>query len=55
MVSLYTTSQVAIILNMKPTTVRKYISEKQLKASFVGRSYLVSEETLKEFIDKNKH
>lgn len=49
----YSTQEVAKILKVKPFTVRQYILNRELEASVIGRGYVVTEESLQEFI-KNK-
>lgn len=50
----YTTKEISCILGLSIKTIQKLIREKQLQAYRVGGSYLVSEETLKEYINNRK-
>ena len=47
----YYTFQIAEILNLKVTTIRKYIRQGKLKGYIVGREYVVKESELNRFID----
>lgn len=49
----YNTAEVANILKVKPLTVRQYILDKRLRASQIGRSYIITEESLEEFLNNN--
>ena len=42
------------LLKMNIQTLRIYIKEGKLKASKVGRKYIVTEENLKEFLEANQ-
>lgn len=53
MQKVYNTKEVATILKVQPLTVRQYILAKQLKASYIGRQYLVCEQDLQEFINRS--
>jgi len=48
----YYTFQIAEILNLKVTTIRKYIREGKIKAYTIGKEYVVKESELNSFIDK---
>lgn len=50
----YTTKEISCILGLSIKTIQKLIREKQLQAYRVGGRYLVSEETLKEYIKNRK-
>lgn len=50
MFKIYNTREVANMLNVKPLTIRQYILEKKLKAQPFGRTYLITEEDLKNFL-----
>lgn len=50
----YTTKEISCILGLSIKTIQKLIREKQLQAYRVGGRYLVSEETLKEYINNRK-
>lgn len=49
----YTVPEVAQLLKLKGSTVRKYIYDKELPAFKVGREYRILESDLKKFI-KNR-
>ncbi len=46
----YTPEEVAEILKLKVTTIRKYLGQGDLKGSKIGRVWRITEEDLKEFI-----
>ncbi|MBN2219129.1 MAG: helix-turn-helix domain-containing protein [Kosmotogaceae bacterium] len=49
----YETKEVAEIFNCTPWTVRKWISEGTLKATRIGKRYLVDEWTIQKKLDWN--
>ena len=49
----YTVSEVQDILKVSVRTIRAYISTGKLKASKVGRSYVIKREDLEQFIKDN--
>lgn len=51
---LYTTKEISCILGLSIKTVQKLVRERQLPAFRVGGRYLVSEDTLKEYINVRK-
>lgn len=51
MIKVYTTKEVADILDVKPLTIRQYINNKQLRAKTFGRTYVITEEDLQSFIN----
>jgi excisionase family DNA binding protein len=55
-VKFYKTKEVAEKLSIRSQTVRHYIRNGKIKAQRVGKSFLISEHTLKEFlkIDQEK-
>ena len=48
----YTTHEVATTLGVKEATVRSYIRDGFLSAAKVGRSYMVSEINLREYVTR---
>jgi len=48
---LYTTEQVAKLLQIHPLTVLKYINSGKLRAVKLGRIYRVTETSLQKFLD----
>ena len=50
---IYSTTQVAKILNVKPTTVTKRIREGKLVATKKGKSYIITEDNLTTYINDN--
>jgi len=50
----YTTKEVAEIVHYKPKTITMFIRQGRLKAYKIGKSYQISEEQLKEFIESGK-
>ena len=53
-VKYYTTDEVAQITRVKKETVREWIRTDKIVAVWAGRSYLISEESLKTFLGE-KH
>lgn len=51
----YTVDDVAQSLDMHITTVREYIKRGELKASKVGRKYIITLDNYKDFINANEH
>lgn len=47
-----TPEQVGKILQIHPLTVLKYIKNKQIKASKLGRVYRIKETAIEDFLDK---
>ena len=47
----YTVLEVAKELNITPLTVRTYIRQGRLKGQKIGRPYLISENSLQEFLN----
>lgn len=50
----YTTDEVAVVCRVQKETVREWIKDGKIKAIKRGRSYLIAEEDLKEYL-KEKH
>lgn len=50
----YTSEEVAELLQLKQTTIRKYIRENKLIAAKFGKEYRIDEEDLKSFIESRK-
>ena len=48
---LYTVQDLSKILDVTPVTLRKYIRTGRIKAQKVGRRYMVTQESLKEFLN----
>lgn len=51
-INFYTVDEVAKELNITPLTVRTYIRQNKIKAQRIGRPYLISEGSLREFLTK---
>lgn len=49
----YDLNEVCELLKMNKQTIRKYIREGKLKASKVGTHYMVTEESIKAFLEAN--
>lgn len=49
---IYTPEQVGKILQIHPFTVLRYIKEKKIKASKLGRIYRIKEKDLENFLEK---
>ena len=54
-IKLYTLQEVADILKVSRQTIYNYVTAKKLKATKYGKEYRVTEENLKEFIEKGKN
>lgn len=50
----YTLKQIAEMWGMNLQTIRIYVKNGELKASKVGKQYIVSKEHLKEFVESKK-
>jgi len=50
----YTVDEVAKQLKLNPETIRVYIRGGDLQASYIGKSYRITEEDLVEFIEAHK-
>lgn len=51
---LYTTEQVAKLLQIHPLTVLKYIKAKKLRAIKLGRVYRITETALQNFLEEEE-
>ncbi len=51
---IYDLNEVCEILNMNIQTIRIYIKEGKLKASKVGRKYVITEEDFKAFLESQR-
>lgn len=51
---LHTTDEAAEILRVKPSTIRKWINEKKLRAKKFGHSWIISETEIKRFWEAQK-
>lgn len=54
-IKLYTLQEVADILKVSRQTIYNYVTAKKLKATKYGKEYRVTEENLKEFIEKGRN
>ena len=52
--TLYTLKDLAALLEVSVITLRSYIEQGRLQATKIGRSYRVTEEALKAFLDKRQ-
>ena len=52
--TLYTVLELSKLLDVTEVTLRRYINEDKLKAKKIGGAYHVSEEALREYIDKGE-
>ena len=48
---LYTTDEIAEILRCHPQTIRRKIRQGKIQAIFGGKSFLISESSLREYMD----
>lgn len=51
--NVYTTEQIATMLQIHPLTVLKYIKEGKLKSMKLGRVYRIRESALQEFMNQS--
>jgi len=54
-IKLYTLQEVANILKVSRQTIYNYVTIKKLKATKYGKEYRVTEENLREFIEKGRN
>lgn len=54
-IKLYTLQEVADILKVSRQTIYNYVTIKKLKATKYGKEYRVTEENLREFIEKGRN
>jgi predicted transcriptional regulator len=52
MEKIYTVNEISLLLNKSCKTIRKYITQKYLKASIIGNSYIITQKSLDDFIQK---
>jgi excisionase family DNA binding protein len=52
--TLYTVLELSKLLDVTEVTLRRYINEGKLKAKKIGGAYHISEEALKEFVEKGE-
>lgn len=53
-IKFYTVQEIASILQVTPQTVRAYIKQAKIRAQRIGRPLLITEGSLKEFLEGNK-
>jgi excisionase family DNA binding protein len=53
-IKFYTVQEIASILQVTPQTVRAYIKQAKIRAQRIGRPLLITESSLKEFLEGNK-
>lgn len=51
----YTVEEIAEILKLDAETIRRYLVKGNLKGSKIGRSWRITEEDLKEFIESRSN
>lgn len=51
----YTVEEIAEILQLDIVTVRRYLSQGDMKGAKIGKSWRVTEEDLKEFIKERRN
>ena len=54
MITTYTVEELVPILKRKEKTIRGYINNRELKASWLGNGYVIAEEDVKEFLVDNQ-
>ncbi|QXU78859.1 helix-turn-helix domain-containing protein [Staphylococcus epidermidis] len=50
----YTVNEVAQLLDMNIRTVRKYIKIGEIKASKIGRKYIITSDNVKKFLENKE-
>lgn len=55
MMKFYTVEEIAEILQLDIVTVRRYLSQGDMKGAKIGKSWRVTEEDLKEFIKERRN
>lgn len=50
----YTVNEVAHLLDMNIRTVRKYIKIGEIKASKIGRKYIITSDNVKKFLENKE-
>lgn len=53
-IKFYTVQEIASILQVTPQTVRAYIKQDKIRAQRIGRPLLITESSLREFLEGNK-
>lgn len=54
MIKTYTVEELVPILKRKEKTIRGYINNRELKASLLGNGFVVTEESVREFLEDNQ-
>lgn len=54
MLKFYELQEVADILKINIRVLRQYVREGKIKASKIGRKYLITEEEIKDFVKRNE-
>lgn len=54
MLQTYTVEELVPILKRKEKTIRGYINNQELKASWIGNGYVILEEDVKEYLKDNQ-
>lgn len=52
MIQTYTVQELVPILKKKEKTIRNYINNQKLKASWLGNSFVVKEDDVKKFLEE---
>lgn len=52
-IKFYTVQEIASILQVTPQTIRTYIKQDKIRAQRIGRPLLITESSLKEFLNNN--
>lgn len=52
-IKFYTVQEIASILQVTPQTVRTYIKQDKIRAQRIGRPLLITESSLKDFLNNN--
>lgn len=54
MLKTYTVEELVPILKKKEKTIRNYINNQELKASWIGNGFVITEEDVIEFLNNNR-
>jgi len=52
---MFTVEQVATQLNLSVNTIRRYVKSGKIRGSKLGKSWRISAEQIKDFIEKNSN
>lgn len=53
-ITLYTVQEIAQAMRVTPQTIRAWIKSGKLKAELVGKTYMISEQAIREYVETYK-